>query len=134
VLHPHPQRLGTQAANLADAIAASGHSPTSLLRLAEVEQKIAEVDRQRRAHQEFDATASLAEIREFVTKELLDIGSILREEVTKTKLALRRHIRDLVLTSKEAGLASTTKSQVRGSWCQRTTVHQLWWPGTESVL
>lgn len=101
-LRSEKERLNAQAANLADAIAASGHSPTLLRRLAEVEQKIAEGDRQLTAHKEFDVTASLDEIREFVTKELLDIRSILREDVAKTKLALRRHIRDLVLTPKEA--------------------------------
>src|SRR5260370_10576605 len=101
-LRSEKERLNAQAAKLADAIAASGHSPTLLRRLAEVEQKIAEGDRQLTAHKEFDVTASLDEIREFVTKELLDIRSILREDVAKTKLALRRHIRDLVLTPKEA--------------------------------
>jgi len=44
---------------------------------------------------------SIAEIRDFITRELLSIRSLLRENVAQTKLILRRHIRDLVLTPQE---------------------------------
>jgi DNA invertase Pin-like site-specific DNA recombinase len=113
-LRSEKERLRLQAANLADAIAANGHSPTLLRRLGQVEQQVADIDGQLAARKEFDVTASLDEIREFVTKELLDIRSILREDVTKTKLALRRHIRDLVLTPKRADTGRYY--QVSGTW------------------
>ncbi len=102
---------------MADAIAASGHSPTLLYRLAEVEQKIAEVDRQLTAPKDLDITASVNEIGKFVTKELLDIRSIVHEDVTKTKLALRRHIRNLVLTPKDF-----VTGKIRG--CESLLRHQ----------
>ena len=45
--------------------------------------------------------SSLSEIRDFVTRELLDLRALLREKVAQAKLMLRRHIRDLVLTPME---------------------------------
>jgi DNA invertase Pin-like site-specific DNA recombinase len=113
-LRSEKERLEGQAANIADAIAAGGHSQTLLKRLADIEQQIATIEREAAEDEVAPLKTSVSEIRDFVTRELLDIRGLLRENVAQAKLTLRRHIRDLVLTPMEG--ADGPFYQATGKW------------------
>ncbi len=108
------ERLNGQAANIADAIAASGHSQILLKRLADIEQQITVIDRELAEDEIAPWKTSVSEIRDFVTRELLDIRALLRENVAQAKLTLRRHIRELVLTPTDG--ADGPFYQASGKW------------------
>ncbi len=94
------KQLQEQAERLADAIAQTGHSPTLLGRLSDVESELARVEERIRAHEPFDPTATEEEIRDFVTKNVLHLRNTLRGDVTVAKAALQTHMGRLILTPK----------------------------------
>jgi len=87
-----------KAQNVAQAIAASGHSPTLLATLAEAESKMAELDARIEAQRPPDIKASTEAIREYAFKSVLDLRSLLRTVTQKTKVKLAQHVKELVLT------------------------------------
>jgi site-specific DNA recombinase len=95
------QGLKAKADRLANAIAEMGHSPSLLAKLGEVDAQIAAVDRRMDAQKPVDLTATVAEMREFVSRNILELRTLLREDPVKSKTALARHIGQLKLTPKE---------------------------------
>ena len=103
-----------EAQRIGKAIAAAGHSPTLLKMLAEVEAKVQDADRRIEVHKAPDIKTSVAEVREYVTKALLDLRSLLHTVVHKAKLKLAQHLVELVLTPRETETGRVY--EVTGNW------------------
>ena len=86
---------------MADAIAEFGHSPILLTKLSEVDAQINEVDRRMDEHKPVDLTATVAEMREFVIRNVMQLRTLLHEDASKSKAAFVRHIGRLTLTPKQ---------------------------------
>jgi site-specific DNA recombinase len=95
------QNLKAKADRLANAIAETGHSPSLLAKLGEVDGQIAAVDRRMDEQKPVDLTATVAEMREFVLRNILELRTLLRDDPVKSKAALARHIGPLKLIPKE---------------------------------
>jgi site-specific DNA recombinase len=95
------RNLKAKADRLANAVAEMGHSPSLLAKLGEVDAQIAAVDRRMDEQKPIDLTATVAEMREFVLRNILELRTLLREDAGKSKAALARHIGQLKLTPKE---------------------------------
>jgi site-specific DNA recombinase len=98
VLHKRREDFQAQAERLADAIAAAGYSPTLLSRLATAETELARVHKEIEVHKPLDITAGIEEIKSFVTKNVMQLRCLLRDDAPAAKTALMRHIKQLVLT------------------------------------
>jgi hypothetical protein len=90
--------LKDQAARIADATEATGHSPTLLQRLAQIEGMLNDVNRKIANGQIPKREPTDGEIREFVRKKLLDLPALLRDNVARAKRELIEHVKDIVLT------------------------------------
>jgi len=90
-------QLKTKAQRLVDAVAATGHSPALLSTLAEVECQIANLDVKIENHAPMNVSATVAEIRDFVYSNVMNLRGLLHEDASKSKLALARHIGQLIL-------------------------------------
>ena len=100
------QNLRAKADRVADAIAEVGHSPALLAKLGEMDAQIAAVDRRIDEQRPVNLAATVAEMREFVFKNVMQLRTLLREDAgksnaTKSKAALARHIGQLTLTPRE---------------------------------
>jgi hypothetical protein len=95
------QGLEGKADRLADAVAEMGHSPALLAKLREVDDQIAVLDQRINEHKPLDLTTTVAEMREFVLQNVMQLRSLLREDASKSKAALARHIGQLKLTRRE---------------------------------
>jgi site-specific DNA recombinase len=94
--------LKVKARNLAEAIAAMGHSPTLLAQLASVESEIEGLDKRlTAAHNPQQFTVSIQELRQFVTRKAFDLTAVLRSDAATARRALAHHVQKLVLTPKE---------------------------------
>jgi site-specific DNA recombinase len=94
--------LKVKARNLAEAIAAMGHSPTLLAQLASVESEIEGLDKRlTAAHNPQQFTVSIEELRQFVTRKAFDLTAVLRSDAATARRALAHHVQKLVLTPKE---------------------------------
>jgi site-specific DNA recombinase len=98
VLHNHREELQAQAARLAEAIAIAGHSPALLSRLASAEADLARVTQEIEGHKPVNITASVEEINRYVTKNVMQLRSLLRDDAPAAKVVLMKHIKQLVLT------------------------------------
>jgi site-specific DNA recombinase len=94
-------QLKAKAQRLVDAVAAAGHSPALLSSLAQVEGQLADVDVKIENHKPINISATLAEIRDFVYSNVLNLRGLLHEDASKSKLAVARHIGQLVLKPKQ---------------------------------
>ena len=102
LLQERRRELKTKADNLAEAIAAMGHSPTLLSQLATVETQIARIDQDlAEINTPRDLEVTMADLRKFVAEKALDLQAVLRADVTEARQALAKHIEKLVLTPKE---------------------------------
>ena len=102
LLQERRRELKTKADNLAEAIAAMGHSPTLLSQLATVETQIARIDQDlAEINTPRDLEVTMADLRKFVAEKALDLQGVLRADVTAARQALAKHIEKLVLTPKE---------------------------------
>jgi len=90
--------LQAQAQRLVSAIAKSSDSPSLLSGLAAVESTLAQLDQQLKAHCPFDLEGATFEMREFVSKNLLQLRTFLAGDPASAKSALSKHIKQLVLT------------------------------------
>ena len=95
------QQLQTKAQRLTDAIADAGHSPAILMKLGDVEAKIAALDRRIEACKPVDIGTTVVEIREFVYRNLINLKGLLHEDASRSKAAFSRHIGQLVLKPKQ---------------------------------
>jgi chromosome segregation ATPase len=95
------RQLQTKAQHLTDAIANTGHSPALLSKLGEVEADIAKLDRQIDLHKPINIATTVGEMREFVSRNLINLRSLLHEDASRAKTALSRHIGQLVLKPKQ---------------------------------
>jgi len=95
------RQLQTQAQRLTDAIADAGHSPALLSKLGEVEAKIAEAGRFIEACKPMDITTTEGEIRDLVYRNVMNLRGLLHEDASRSKVALSRHIGQLVLKPKQ---------------------------------
>jgi site-specific DNA recombinase len=93
--------LQAKADRLGAAIADAGHSPTLLSSLAAVESQLDLLDQQIKAHRPVVLEFTLAEVEEFVSKNLLQLRSLLASDPTAAKTALGQHIKTLVLTPRQ---------------------------------
>jgi site-specific DNA recombinase len=100
-LHQKRDDLQAQAARLADAIADAGHSPALLSRLTTAEADLARVDREIVTYRPVDVAASVGDIQDFVTKNVMQLRSLLRRDAPTAKAALMKHIKQLVLTPED---------------------------------
>jgi site-specific DNA recombinase len=101
ILHKRRDDLQAQAARLADAIAEVGHSATLLGRLATAEADLARLDREIAAYRPVDVAADVELIQDFVTKHVMRLRNLLRQDRTAAKAALMKHIKQLVLTPED---------------------------------
>jgi len=90
------RELEDKTAKLANAIEAAGHSPTLLARLASVEAEIERVDERIQRHKPVDLRATTEQIRDFATQTVLHLQSLLGGDVTRAKMALMKHVKQLV--------------------------------------
>jgi hypothetical protein len=97
-LHREKTDLNLQAQRIADAIAAAGHSPVLLRRLSQIEGMLVDVDRKIAASQSPKLELTPTEIRGFVTRKLLNLRELLRENVSRAKRELLEHVKEIVLT------------------------------------
>ena len=81
-----------------DAIAEAGYSPALLSRLTTAEAEVVRVDREIAAYKPLDLAASVEEIQQFVTTNVMQLRSLLRQDAPTAKAALMKHIKRLVLT------------------------------------
>jgi len=94
--------LKAKGTNLAEAIAAMGHSPTLLAQLSAVERDIERIDEKiAQTNTPKDLSLSMQRLREFVTEKTLDLQSVLKGDVAAARRALANHIEKLTLTPKE---------------------------------
>ena len=101
VLQARRTELEAQAGRIADAITVAGHSPTLLSRLAVAEGELARVTKEIEGHKPVDVTATVAEIQEFVTTNVMQLRNLLRGDAPTAKAALAKHIKQLVLTPED---------------------------------
>ncbi len=102
LLQDRREELQTKARNLAEAIAAIGHSPSLLTQLSVIERELERVDAQLlQVNQPMNVAVTMAELREFVARKAGELGEILRADVATARQALAKHIEKLVLTPQE---------------------------------
>jgi hypothetical protein len=104
--------LNLQVQRIADAIAAAGHSPFLLQRLSQIEGMLVDVDRKIAASQPPKLELTPTEIRGFVTRKLLNLRALLRENVSRTKRELLEHVKEIVPTP----VQNKTAYAVSGNW------------------
>ena len=73
-------------------------APTLLSGLVAVESALAQLDQQLKAHCPFDLEGALVEMREFVSKNLMQLRALVAGDPASAKSALSKHIKQLVLT------------------------------------
>ncbi len=95
------QELKTQVNNVTDAIAAIGHSPNLLSKLATIEAEIGRLD-DRLAEMNQPRELSLDELREFLCNQAAEIGRLLHGDVEIARQTMAKHIEHLMLTPTEA--------------------------------
>jgi len=95
------KELQEKARRIAEAIAAAGHSPALLAQLASAESELRRVERDIEANKPLDVEAATAEIRDFFSKSVLNLQSVLQEDIGRARSALARHIEQVVLTPRQ---------------------------------
>jgi len=101
-IHRKRRELQTQAERLTDAIAEAGHSPALLSKLGGLEGNIAELDRRIDSCKPLDiTTTTVRELREFVSRNVLNLRGLLHEDANGSKAALSRHIGELILKPRQ---------------------------------
>jgi site-specific DNA recombinase len=95
------RQLQNQIERLTDAIVAAGHSPALLSKLGEAEAKIAELDRRIEECKPIDIATTVDEMRDFVSRNLINLKGLLNQNASKAKTAFARHIGQLILNPKQ---------------------------------
>jgi hypothetical protein len=94
--------LKAKGANITQASAAIGHSPSLLAQLAVIELKLQKTDDQLSSlNQPWELSASLEDLQRFFCEKALELRTVLRADVDIARQALAKHIEKLVLTPKE---------------------------------
>lgn len=94
--------LAAKAANLAEAIANMGYSPSLGTQLAQIEREIKGIDETLSSvNQPLDLAYSLDGVREFAATKLTDLRGLVNSDITSARNALARHIAQIVLTPKQ---------------------------------
>ena len=97
------ETLRSKARNIAEAIAAMGHSPTLLAQLSLVESEIEKLDCRLNANNKpQQLSVGIQELQEFVTKKAFDLTAVLRSDAATARRVLANHIQKLVLTPKQS--------------------------------
>ncbi len=112
MLESEKSTLEGQALRVADAIAAAGHSPILLQRLSDIERKLTEVNRKIAELRPPKPVLKPSEIRDFVRKKLMNLPSLLRDNVARAKRELLEHVKEIVLTPVE----NMTRYAISGNW------------------
>ena len=100
-LRSERDQLRCEADRIVSAIAAAGHSPALLKKLAEAEEKIASIKARIEAHRPPDVKHAVTEVRDYAYKAIFDMKSLFHAVSQKAKVKLAQHIKELVLTPKE---------------------------------
>ena len=95
------RELQDKAGKLASAIEDAGHSPTLLARLASIEAAIGRVDERVKSHKPVDLKTTTEQIRDFATKNVMNLQGLLGGDVIRAKSALVKHVKQLVLKPRE---------------------------------
>jgi hypothetical protein len=93
--------LKAKAQRLVDAVAATGHSPALLSTLAEVEGQIANLGVKIENFAPLNVSATVAEIRDFIYSNVMNLRGLLLADASRSKIALARHIGQLILKPKQ---------------------------------
>jgi hypothetical protein len=84
-----------------DAIAVTGHSPTLLGRLSELEVKLAEATAALRPKKSRSIETTSREAKEFVFRSHLDLRTLLQGAAQPAKMKLSQHIGQLTFTPRD---------------------------------
>ncbi len=102
-LQERRDELRAKAQNVAEAIAAIGHSPSLLGQLSTIERDMERIDAQLlQMNKPLNLALTVADLREFVARQAADLGKLLRADVPTARQALAKHIQKLVLTPRQA--------------------------------
>ena len=101
VLEQQRRDLEIQARRLADAVAAAGHSPTLLTRLAATESEIESINCKLEQLRPVNLKIDMEETREFVLKNVLQLRRLIRQDASLGKAALMKHLGQLTLTPRD---------------------------------
>ena len=94
--------LKGQTDRVTDAIAAIGHSPNLLSKLATLEVEVERLDdRLAEINQPRDLSLSLSGLREFLCEQLANISDLLHGDVETARQVFAKHVDRLVLTPQE---------------------------------
>ena len=95
--------FAAKAANLAEAIASMGYSPSLGVQLTQIERDIKTIDgKLASVNQPLDLAYSLEGVREFASAKLLDLRALVHADITAARTALAKHIAEIVLTPKQS--------------------------------
>jgi hypothetical protein len=100
-LREQRRSLQAQAERVAEAVAQTGNSPTLLSKLSALEVRIASLDDQMETLKPMDLKTTLKEIRDFVYRNVMDLRGLLHQDASSSKIALSRHIGQLILKPKQ---------------------------------
>ena len=100
-LRQQRSELKARTQRLVEAVAAAGHSPALLSALGDVEHQIAVLDRRLETFKPINVAATHEEIRDFVSRNLLNLRDLLHQDASRAKAALSRHIGQLTLNPKQ---------------------------------
>jgi hypothetical protein len=92
----------------------AGHYPALLAKLAETEKKITEIEAQIQTLIPPNIKASVSELRAYVACALLNLCSLLQENIHLAKAELVKHVRELVLSPKQTQEGAVY--EVTGDW------------------
>ncbi len=101
-LQTRRRELESKATKLADAIAEVGHSPALLATLSRVEHEISGIDDVMRSRRGSDLSPGLKQIEDFVTRNLVGLSNLVRDDPSRAKAAFKQHLDQLVLTPHRA--------------------------------
>jgi hypothetical protein len=66
-----------------------------------VESRIEDIDRRIDSFKPIDVAATIDDLRDFVSRNVINLRCLLRQDVGKSKIALSRHIGQLILKPKQ---------------------------------
>jgi hypothetical protein len=89
-----------------EAVAAAGHSPALRSSLGDMEHQIADLDRRIETFKPINVATTLEEIRDFVSRNILNLRDLLHQDESRAKAALSRHIGQLTLTPRQTPTGS----------------------------
>jgi site-specific DNA recombinase len=107
------QSLQAQADRVTDAIATIGHNQLLIAKLKEIQQQLDDFDRQAQAPPA-KPNVTVKQVRDFVTRELMNVPELLRCDPARTKAFLAEHLGKISLTA--GCIGEEPVWNVKGEW------------------